>query len=177
MKAKFVIPLLALTLAVSSIHAQITAERLTRRIRQDPNQPQPSQPAPGQTAPATTNAAPAQIAGYLLIKTLDTNHDFIIDANEIKNSPELLKKLDLNNDGRLTEDEYLAKDEPHPSPSPLVRALDINKDGVIDAKEIAGAPSSLRLLDKNFDGKLAPSEFKVGPGVIAKPAAAPQSGQ
>jgi len=44
--------------------------------------------------------------------------------------------------------------------SPLVNALDLNGDGIIDADEIAKAPESLKKLDKNGDGKLAPDEYR-----------------
>lgn len=40
-----------------------------------------------------------------LMEALDTNHDGIIDANEIANAPAALKKLDKNGDGKLTPDE------------------------------------------------------------------------
>ncbi len=41
----------------------------------------------------------------VLMEALDTNHDGIIDANEIANAPAALKKLDKNGDGKLTPDE------------------------------------------------------------------------
>jgi len=45
-------------------------------------------------------------------------------------------------------------------PQPLiVKALDKNNDGVIDADEIAGASDALKSLDKNGDGKLTRDEF------------------
>ena len=51
----------------------------------------------------------------------------------------------------------------HRPPVPaIVRALDANHDGVIDADEIANAPAALKTLDKNGDGKLTPDEF-MGP--------------
>jgi len=43
---------------------------------------------------------------------------------------------------------------------PIIEALDINKDGVIDADEIAKASASLKKLDKNGDGKLTQDEFR-----------------
>jgi len=45
----------------------------------------------------------------------------------------------------------------------IVRALDANHDGVIDADEIANASAALKTLDKNGDGKLTPDEFMGGP--------------
>lgn len=51
----------------------------------------------------------------------------------------------------------------HRPPEPaIVRALDANHDGVIDADEIANASAALKSLDKNGDGKLTPDEF-MGP--------------
>ncbi len=45
-------------------------------------------------------------------------------------------------------------------PNPIIEALDLNKDGVIDAEELAKASESLKKLDKNGDGKLTPDEFR-----------------
>ena len=47
-----------------------------------------------------------------------------------------------------------------PPPSPLMQALDVNHDGVIDADEIANEPAALKTLDKNGDGKLTPDELR-----------------
>jgi len=44
----------------------------------------------------------------------------------------------------------------------IVKALDANHDGVIDADEITNASAALKTLDKNSDGKLTPDEF-MGP--------------
>jgi EF hand len=46
-----------------------------------------------------------------------------------------------------------------PPPSPLMQALDVNHDGVIDADEIANAPAALKTLDKNGDGVLTRDEI------------------
>jgi hypothetical protein len=50
--------------------------------------------------------------------------------------------------------------------APLFAALDVNKDGVIDADEIKNAAAALAKLDKNGDGKLTPDELRParGPG-------------
>lgn len=55
-----------------------------------------------------------------------------------------------------------------PPPLPLVLALDVNHDGVIDASEIANAPAELKTLDKNGDGQLTADEI-----YPARPADAP----
>lgn len=44
-------------------------------------------------------------------------------------------------------------------PPPLIAALDANKDGVIDATELANATAALTALDKNRDGQLTHDEF------------------
>ena len=114
-----------------------------------------------------------------LVLALDVNHDRVIDANEIANASNALLTLDKNGDGRLTADEYLPglpanapKDAPHPPQPAILKALDVNGDGVIDANEIANAPAALKTLDKNGDGKLTRDEF-IGP----RPHMGPPPGQ
>ena len=42
---------------------------------------------------------------------------------------------------------------------PIMQALDVNKDGKLDATEIANASKALLTLDKNGDGELTPDEL------------------
>jgi Spy/CpxP family protein refolding chaperone len=44
--------------------------------------------------------------------------------------------------------------------NPLLEALDLNKDGTIDAEEMTKAAESLKKLDKNGDGKLTADEYR-----------------
>jgi Ca2+-binding EF-hand superfamily protein len=104
-----------------------------------------------------------------IVMVLDTNHDGVIDADEIANASAALLTLDKNGDGKLTPDEYLPplpKDAPKDAPRPplplIIKALDANGDGVIDVNEIANAPAALRSLDKRGDGRLTPDEY-IGP--------------
>jgi EF hand len=101
-----------------------------------------------------------------IVMVLDANHDGVIDADEIANASAALLTLDKNGDGVLTTNEYLPplpKDAPADAPRPplplIVKALDANGDGVIDAAEIANAPAALKTLDKNGDGKLTRDEY------------------
>ena len=63
-----------------------------------------------------------------------------------------------------------------PPPPPLIAALDLNHDGVIDADEIAKASESLKKLDKNGDGKLTMEELRP-PRPEGAPEGGPQDGQ
>ena len=47
----------------------------------------------------------------------------------------------------------------HPPLPAIVRALDVNHDGIIDSNEIANASAELLTLDKNGDGKLTWDEY------------------
>jgi hypothetical protein len=101
-----------------------------------------------------------------LVQTLDVNHDGVIDSNSIANASAELLTLDKNHDGQLTPDEYLPllpADAPtnawRPPMPPIVKALDVNGDGIIDSNEIANASAELLTLDKNHDGQLTRNEF------------------
>jgi hypothetical protein len=111
-----------------------------------------------------------------IVTVLDANGDGIIDAAEIAGAPAALKKLDKNGDGQLTPDEYMpprpgGTNAPPPPVGPdgkrhvppIVAALDVNGDGIIDASEIANASASLLKLDKNGDGQLTPDEYRPHP--------------
>lgn len=77
-------------------------------------------PRPG-TAPANSrrgpNAPPGEPNGrpmiHPLMSTLDTNHDGVLDAEELARASTALRALDRNGDGRLTPDEL----RPAPRPS------------------------------------------------------------
>jgi len=104
-----------------------------------------------------------------MVRALDANRDHVIDSTEIANASAALLTLDTNGDGVLTTNEYLPAlppDAPADAPRPpvplVIKALDVNGDGTIDATELANAPAELKTLDKNGDGQLTPDEF-MGP--------------
>lgn len=65
---------------------------------QDANDPRPPRREGGPGADGQRPVPP-------LFAALDTNHDGVIDADEIKNASAALSKLDKNGDGKLTMDE------------------------------------------------------------------------
>ena len=65
--------------------------------------PPPGGHARGPGGPAMQGHRPLPPAP--LFQALDTNHDGVIDANEIANASASLKTLDKNGDGQLTQDE------------------------------------------------------------------------
>ncbi len=91
----------------------------------------------------------------LIIVALDTNHDGIIDSNEIANASAALLTLDKNGDGLLTPDEFMGPrggGAPGPNafgpPKEILDKYDVNKDGKLDDTERAA-------LEKDIaDGKL-----------------------
>jgi hypothetical protein len=48
-------------------------------------------------------------------------------------------------------------------PSPLIMALDLDRDGILSTEEIGRAPESLLTLDRNGDGQLTREDLRPGP--------------
>lgn len=73
-----------------------------------------------------------------------------------------------------------AGDRIRPPVLPIIAALDANGDGVLDAEEIAKAPTALKKLDKDGDGKLVGDEYRpprfAGPGGPGGPEGPPAGG-
>jgi Ca2+-binding EF-hand superfamily protein len=104
-----------------------------------------------------------------LIRILDADGNGEVSAEEIKNAPQALLKLDRNGDGKLTRDELPgppsgAGTDGRPGPEQLQRRLkeaDRNDDGKLQKDE---APpfiaANFDRADRNGDGELDEQELK-----------------
>lgn len=117
----------------------------------------------------------------LIVETLDTDKDGALSADELTKSAETLKTLDKDSDGKVSAEE-LRRPRPEGSGdaggrppgggapggpggrgrfvSPIVAAIDGDKDGALSAEEIAKAPEGLKTLDKDNDGKVSAEEMR-----------------
>lgn len=106
---------------------------------------------------------------------LDKNGDGVLTADEV---PERMKPLfergDTNHDGKLTREEIVAMSGKQADPQgrpvgrgnfssmdPVMIALDVDKDGILSATEIANASAALKTLDKDGDGTLSAAELRM----------------
>jgi Ca2+-binding EF-hand superfamily protein len=123
-----------------------------------------------------------------LFAALDQDGDGVLSPDEITTAADALATLDENGDGEITKDELRPKppeggdagEHPMPPPDapphdrpegpdgkrprpPVINALDTDKDGIVSAEELDGAPKSLRTLDTNGNGQLDPEELHMPP--------------
>lgn len=107
----------------------------------------------------------------VVVAALDTDRNGILSPTELALAPTALRALDLNADGVLSADE-LRRFESSRSNRPgrissgfnVAFTLDANRDGEIQAMEIANATLSLKTLDVNGDGQITGNELR--PAVI-----------
>jgi Ca2+-binding EF-hand superfamily protein len=103
------------------------------------------------------------------LSAIDANHDLVLSMDEIDNAPQVLPSLDRNQDGVLevsecgwprfrTVYEQLPGEEDVMKSNPVLAALDVDRDGRISAKEIKYSASTLKLLDRDHNGRLTPDE-------------------
>jgi Ca2+-binding EF-hand superfamily protein len=121
---------------------------------------------------AFSRAGGGQMRNDPILNALDTDHDGILSAAEIKAGDESLLALDRNGDGEITPDEMRPRQQtPADRANHLLGEWDTNKDGKISKAE---APDRMQAqfeaLDRNGDGFLDRDEL------TAYFAAQPQSG-
>jgi Ca2+-binding EF-hand superfamily protein len=133
--------------------------------------------------------APASSADELIdtLMSFDRNGDGKLDRAEVPDRFQgLFARADGDKDGTLTRDELKQSANATvqegagrgrgegdgrgfgrgrgPGMDPLIRALDLNRDGVLSEDEIGGAPDALKALDANGDGQLSGDEIRPMPG-------------
>lgn len=118
-----------------------------------------------------------------MIQALDKDEDGTLSKWEIKKAAKALAKLDEDDDGALSAEELRpprpdgdderrrprrgkkdkeedGQDGPPqggqqgPPPSPILEAIDTDKDGSISAEEMENAPKALAALDTDEDGEI-----------------------
>ena len=130
----------------------------------------------------------AQDQEDLLFEALDHNADGRLDAQELEQLAERLRRLDASGDGQLTSDELpegiavaigrggvdnpnqlfairAAEVTPPMTDAPAwFRAMDTSGDGVISRREFLGSPEKFAQLDQNqngfFEAAEIPAELK-----------------
>ncbi len=122
-----------------------------------------------------------------LFAALDTDGDGMLGARELHQSPDLLKSLDRNEDGRVESHEipdamvvgfvrgtplrdsqmFVIASSPaeteRPNPE-WFTAMDTNRDGEISQREFLGTPDQFQRLDRDTDGFLGPREARSARG-------------
>ena len=108
-----------------------------------------------------------------VLTALDHNADGVLSTGEILASPESLKSLDRDGDGKLSSSETRLKFPAqvklppgfvgnmllNPRVQPLMNLIDRDGDGAIDADEIQDSAAAIRVLDANNDWRLTRDEY------------------
>lgn len=120
-----------------------------------------------------------------MLERFDQNGDGKISSEEFKGPEKVLRFLDANNDGEITEDEALqaadrGRDRGQMDPAErwkrLIDNCDANADGKISQDEWPARAEMFQRLDRNGDGQLTQDEMPQGrPG--ADPAGGPNRQQ
>lgn len=141
---------------------------------------QPAAKTPAANAPKPTTRAEFVAGIKARFDAIDTNHDGVLDANEIAawQQKELqqaraveqqrleaeFNRLDTNHDGQLSKAEFMAAAPPLQSrqtPQQLIAGVDSNKDGKVSLQEFEAGPlANFNKLDTNHDGVVSPQEMQ-----------------
>ncbi|MBS1816033.1 MAG: EF-hand domain-containing protein [Acidobacteria bacterium] len=118
-----------------------------------------------QSLPAGRDAKPGSASGFLradfIINALDTNHDGVIEADEVAHASVSLRALDVNHDGTLSAEEIRVRPQTaQERVDHMLGEWDTDKDGKIAKAE---APDRMQerfdTLDLNHDGYLTNDEL------------------
>lgn len=93
--------------------------------------------------------------GEKRMKRLDINNDGVISRDEWKGRPEAFDKIDNNGDGSLTREEL---GDAARRQAGRLNEMDTNNDGKISRDEWKGAPNRFDRLDANGDGVITKEE-------------------
>lgn len=105
--------------------------------------------------------------GKMLIANFDLNNDGTVTREELEAGlRQAFRTADTNHDGVLEPDEVAAENERRIKfdESTAIPLIDWNEDGVVDFGEFAaGTRSEFERLDLNGDGKVTIDEFRMAP--------------
>lgn len=137
-------------------------------------------PAPSAQAPKSVTRAQFLANVQARFNALDTNHDGVLDANEVAAAQQKqlqqeraieqqrleaeFNRLDTNHDGQLSKAEFMAAlppVQPRETPQQIIGAIDSNKDGKVSLQEYQAGPlATFNKLDLNHDGVLTQQEIE-----------------
>jgi Ca2+-binding EF-hand superfamily protein len=97
--------------------------------------------------------------GERRMKRMDINNDGSISRDEWKGKPEVFARIDKNGDGSVTSEEFGGGARRQAG---RLNQMDTNNDGQISRDEWKGAPKRFDRLDANSDGALTKEEIRSG---------------
>lgn len=112
-----------------------------------------AQDSQGQPGPRQRGGANAEKR----MKRLDINNDGVISRDEWKGKPEAFDRIDKDGDGSLTREEF--GNAPRPQAGRL-KQMDANNDGKISRDEWKGAPKRFDRIDADGDGAITREELR-----------------
>ena len=97
--------------------------------------------------------------GERRMKRLDINNDGAVSRDEWKGKPEAFGRIDKNGDGSVTREEFGAAARRQAG---RINKMDADNDGQISRDEWKGNPKRFDRLDANGDGAITKEELRGG---------------